>query len=358
MLNRRHFMATTGAAALSAAAATVAPAAFGVGDRAWAQTRIPYGAAVKTELLDTDPQYTAALKKYCQVIVGEGGLKWADLRPRRDMFVFEQPDRQLKFATDNGMAMRGHTLVWYAAMPDWALEIATPREAEFELVHHIETVMGRYRGRIPSWDVVNEPIAEDPSGRDTIRPSVWSEQLGRDYVARSLKVAAASDPDAQLVINDFNFEKNTTQSRRRRAAMMDLLRELKDKDVPLHALGLQGHLTGEAEIDKDGLSRFLEDVSSLGLDVLVTELDVIDNNLPGAVSVRDQIVALRVQDYLTAVTDAVQPTAILTWGITDRYTWVPMWFSRRDGKPNRPLPLDADYQPKSFMSVIKSFTGA
>lgn len=317
---------------------------------------IPYGAAVKTELLDVDVQYTDAIKRYCRMIVGEGGLKWADLRPQPETFDFTQADRQLEFADANGMTMRGHTLVWYAAMPDWALNLATPLAAELELVNHIETVLDRYRGRIPSWDVVNEPIADDPSGRDVIRPSVWSEQLGRGYIETSLRTAAEADPNAQLIINDFNFEKPTTQCRRRRAAMIDLLRELKDNGVPLHGLGLQGHLTGASEIDQDGLSRFVEDVNELELDVLVTELDVIDDKLPGNVHVRDQIVASRVKDYLDAITDVVQPKAILTWGISDRYTWVPMWFSRSDGLPNRPLPLDDKYQPKALFSVLQQYT--
>jgi len=356
-MRRRDFLFSAAAVTAAGVLDTLPPA--GLRSAAHAQAAgIPYGAAVKTELLDSDPQYTEALRTYCQMIVGEGGLKWADLRPSRDVFIFDQPDRQLEFATNNRMAMRGHTLVWYAAMPDWALEISTPEDAEHELVHHIETVVGRYRGRIPSWDVVNEPIADDPSGFDVIRPSVWSEQLGRNYIELSLRTASSIDPDAQLVINDFNFEEATTRSRRRRAAMMDLLKELKDKDVPLHALGLQGHLSGASEVDKDGLSRFVEDVNGLGLDILVTELDVIDDKLPGSIPVRDQIVATRVHDFLSAITDVVEPKAILTWGITDRYTWVPMWYSRNDGQPNRPLPLDAEYRPKAFLSVLQQFTGA
>jgi endo-1,4-beta-xylanase len=140
--------------------------------------------------------------------------------------------------------------------------------------------------------------------------------------------------------------------------MLGLLKGMKDRGVPVHALGLQGHLTGEAEIDKDGLSRFVEEVHGLGLDILVTELDVIDNNLPADIGVRDQIAAARVNDYLTAICDVVEPKAILTWGITDKYTWVPIWFSRQDGRPNRPLPLDENYQPKAMMQILQKFTRA
>lgn len=319
---------------------------------------VPYGAAIRADFLQTDPDYAAAVRKYCQQVVGEGGLKWFDLRPTRSSFEFDQPDRLIAFADANGMTMRGHTLIWYAAMPEWTAEIDTSAQAEFELIHHIEVVTGRYRGRVPSWDVVNEPIAEDPASEGPLRDSIWLQQLGKDYIELALRTAAASDGNAQLVLNDFNFEKTTALSRRRRTAMLDLLRDLKDRDVPIHALGLQGHLSGEAEIDKEGLSAFVDEVHSLGLDILVTELDVIDNNLPASHGVRDQIAAMRVRDYLTAVYDAVEPKAVLTWGISDKYTWVPMWFERRDGLANRPLPLDDTFQPKAMMQVLQEFTRA
>ncbi|WP_428670114.1 endo-1,4-beta-xylanase [Roseibium sp.] len=326
--------------------------------QAAARQRVPYGAAIRTDFLETDPHYAEAVRKYCQIVVGEGGLKWIDLRPSRSSFEFDQPDRLIAFADANGMTMRGHTLIWYAAMPDWTVEIDTAKEAEFELIHHIEVVVGRYRGRIPNWDVVNEPISEDPDKEGPLRDSIWLQQLGEDYIELAFRTAAATDQNTQLVLNDFDFEKATPVSRKRRSLMLDLLKKLKDRDVPVHALGLQGHLTGEAEIDKDGLSRFVEDAHGLGLDILVTELDVIDNNLPANQGVRDQIAAMRVNDYLSAICDVVEPKSILTWGLSDKYTWVPIWFSRRDGLPNRPLPLDENYQPKAMMQVLQEFTQA
>jgi endo-1,4-beta-xylanase len=96
----------------------------------------------------------------------------------------------------------------------------------------------------------------------------------------------------------------------------------------------------------------------MGLAILVTELDVIDDKLPPDPAIRDEIVASRAQAFLQAIGDVVRPEAVLTWGISDKFTWVPIWFSRKDGLPNRPLPLDANYQPKPLMRVIKAFTGA
>lgn len=354
-MRRREFVLSS----LSAGAAFsgLVDSRFGqVEARAAGKASIPYGAAVRVDHLEDDFNYRRAILNHCQIVVGEGGLKWIDLRPSRDKFVFDQPDRLLAFAEDNGLRMRGHTLAWYGAMPEWTETIATPKEAETELVRHIETVVGRYKGRIRSWDVVNEAIAENPTDETPIRESIWQKQLGKGYIELALRTAANVDPAAELVINDYDFENHTDQCRAKRKAFLDLVRDLKDRDVPLHAVGLQGHLPGDQEIDKEGLSAFVAELHGMGLAILVTELDVIDHKLPASNYDRDEIVANRARDFLTAIGDVCRPEAVLTWGITDRFTWVPIWFSREDGKPNRPLPLDANYRPKAMMRVIRTFT--
>lgn len=125
--------------------------------------------------------------------------------------------------------------------------------------------------------------------------------------------------------------------------------------MPLHGVGLQGHIQGRYQIDDDGLYKFVSEIRSLGLSVHVTELDVIDKDFPGPTVVRDAIVAARAYDFLNAVFAAVRPSVIATWGITDRYTCMPMWNKRADGLSNRPLPLDEHYQPKPLWFVIDYF---
>jgi endo-1,4-beta-xylanase len=317
---------------------------------------IPYGAAVRTDPLYDDPAYQKAILDYCQVIVGEGGLKWIDLRPDRHIFDFTQPDRQLAFAEAHGLEMRGHTLAWHGAMPDWTETIASAEEARDELVSHIHTVVGRYKGRIPSWDVCNEPIADTPTRDAPLRDSMWHRNLGRDYIELALRTTAAADPDARLVINEYNFEQATDESRARRKAFLDLLRDLKARGAPLHAVGIQGHIRSDTALDRSGLTAFIAEIDAMGLGVLVTELDVIDKSLPGPEVERDAAVAKIAEEFLDAIGAACRPEAVLTWGISDRFTWVPIWFTRDDGLPNRPLPLNADYQPKPMMQVIQDFT--
>jgi len=360
MLSRRDTILTSLKAATGVAITASSPLGTLLFSPARAQGRatpdgVPFGAAVRDGPLAAEADYRAALVRHCRQIVGEGGLKWYDLRPSRDRFVYDLPDKQIDFAASNGMTLRGHTLVWYGAMPDWTKSIATASEAERELVGHIEQVMGRYRGRIRSWDVVNEPIPDDPASRSDIRSSIWQQRLGESHIALALRTAARADPDAQLVMNEYDIEFVGARFRRKREAFLRLIRDLKLRNVPLHAIGLQGHLRGELPIDREGLSAFIAECRSMGLKVLVTELDVVDDKLPGPPEVRDILVASRVYDFLDAIRVSSPLDALLTWGISDRYTWVPTYFKRTDGHLNRPLPLDADYRPKPMMRVIEHF---
>lgn len=316
---------------------------------------IPYGAAVRGDALVDDYDYRTALADHCQLVVPEGGLKWDTVRPSEDRFDFYEGDKLLAFAEQNGMKMRGHTLIWYAAMPDWTSSIRGSKAAEKALTTHIRTVVGQYKGRIPSWDVINEAVADDPRGSDYLRPNLWLENMGKGYIETAFRRAAEADPQVQLVINEYDIECVGEQFRNRRNALLRIVRDLRDRDAPIHAVGFQGHLKGQYEIDKEGVSSFVAELKAMDVDVLVTELDVIDNLLPSDEKQRDAVIAGRVTDLLQAISDANQPTAILTWGITDRYTWVPMYFTRDDGSPNRPLPLDRDYKAKPLMDVIRRF---
>jgi endo-1,4-beta-xylanase len=316
---------------------------------------IPYGSAVRIGALESDSTYREAIIANCQMIVAEGEMKWADLRPARGQYRFENADTIIDFARQNKLDVRGHTLAWYGALPAWTDEIAGRAEAERELVDHIKTVVSRYRGVIPSWDVINEPLVDFPEGSTSLRPCVWTKHLGADYLSIALRTTAAVDPGARLVLNEYDIEFKGAQFAAKRNALLQLLRSLRDKDVPLHGVGLQAHLFADRAIDRDGLQAFLSEMVALKLDVLITELDVVDFALPGKISERDAMVAKKAGQFLEAVCDVVRPKAILTWGLSDRYTWVPIYFKRPDGMPNRPLPLDADLKRKPLFDVIEQF---
>ena len=319
------------------------------------QNLIPYGAAVRAGVLATDSSYREAIVSNCQIIVAEGEMKWGDIRPTRAEFRFEKADALVDFARQNGIAIRGHTLAWYGGNPEWTNAIASRAEAERELTDHIGTVVSRYRGAIPSWDVVNEPLVDWPDNAKSLRPSVWTKWLGPDYIPIAFRATALADPDTRLVLNEYDIEFKGARFAARRKALIELLRSLLDRGVPLHGVGIQAHLLADREIDRDGLQAFLTEIAAMKLDVLITELDVIDYVLPANVNERDARVAKLAGEFLKAVCDVVTPKAILTWGLSDRYTWVPIYFKRKDGMLNRPLPLDADFKRKPLYDVIEEY---
>jgi endo-1,4-beta-xylanase len=319
--------------------------------------KVPFGTAVALNDLKADPRLGDTISENCNIITPVSELKWSDLRPSPDKFSFEKADEVVAFAKANGLAVRGTALVWYAAMPDWTKSIDSEAAAERALTEHIAKVVSRYRGRVYSWDVVNEPIAEVPRRASDRRPSLWSAYLGERYIPLVFRLAAAADPHAQLVINEYDIEFSGEHFPIKRAAFRKLIFELLNADVPLHAVGLQCHLRGAKPIDRDGMEMFVTELRAHGLKVLVTELDVMDQDLPGPAVERDRIIAAQVSDLLAGVTAPGALDALLTWGISDRYTWISHSFPRQDGLPNRPLPLDADFRRKPFMDVIDDFTG-
>jgi endo-1,4-beta-xylanase len=148
-----------------------------------------FGAAVRSDALRNDAPYRQAATKFCQVVVPEGALKWATVQPKRGQFSFSDADSIIQFAGSNGINVRGHTLAWYAALPPWTAAIGSRAEAEAELVGHIRQTVTRYAGVIPSWDVVNEPIPDRPTSVRDLRESLWTKQIGPDYIPLALKTA-------------------------------------------------------------------------------------------------------------------------------------------------------------------------
>jgi len=219
-------------------------------------------------------------------------------------------------------------------------------------------VVGHYRGSLTSWDVVNEPIPDNAVSEGDRRPCFWSNLLGDRYIPFALETAAAADPNAKLTINEYDVEYAEQPYLMKRAALRRLVFELLDAGAPLHAVGLQCHLRGATRIDVDGLAHFVGELRGAGLGVYVTELDVNDSDLPADPRQRDEIIARQVHDVLSAVASAGPLDNVLTWGLSDRYSWISQMFPRADKLPNRPLPLDREFQPKPFMATLETFTGA
>lgn len=325
-----------------------------------AKKNILYGAASDYSILSSDSQFVAQYIENCNILVPENGLKWRSLRPSQESFNFTETDWLFRFAETHNLRMRGHTFVWHEAMPRWLRESISRRNAEQLLVNHIETVGKRYAGRVHSWDVVNEAI-EVPDGlQNGMRNTPWLEALGEDYIDLAFRAAAQADPAAMRLYNDYGLQYDTPNHNAKRYAALRLLERLQSKGTPIQAFGIQSHLrASETQFNPRKLRQFLQDIASMGLKILITELDVSDQGLPADIADRDRLVADAYREYLDVVLDEPAVIAVLTWGLSDRYTWLSEFKPREDGLPVRPLPLDENLERKpAWYAIAQAFDSA
>jgi endo-1,4-beta-xylanase len=318
-----------------------------------AQRGLLAGSAVSRAQLER-PEFTRLLAEEAGIVVCENDMKWPHVHPEQDRYDFTGGDALAAFAAAHRQKLRGHNLCWHEHNPPWLDRTATRENAADLLQQHISTVVGHFRGQAHSWDVVNEAVNPQDGREDGLRKSIWLDLIGPHYLELAFREAARADPSALLTYNDYDLEQDSPEHERKRQAVLRLLRSLRDGQAPIHALGIQSHLKAEADASQwDGLHRFLDQVQTLGLQVFVTELDVDDRALPANVEARDQLVAELYRDYLANVLGHRSVKAVLTWGLTDRDTWLDHSKPRADGLPQRPLPFDAELKPKPAFFAMR-----
>jgi endo-1,4-beta-xylanase len=322
-----------------------------------------YGSAIKYPDL-SNKKLAVMIAHECKMLVPEWEFKWtagsATLRPGFDQFDFTAADRMASFAKTHNLLLRGHTLVWHESLPRWFEKTVTSKNAEQLLTNHIQTVVGHYAGKIHSWDVVNEAVEPRERRSDNLRISPWLKLLGPNYIDLAFRLTAAADPQALLVYNDYGLDYDTPEDEAKRNAVLKLLRQLKSQRTPIHALGIQAHLSpGNHRFNPKKLKKFLRDVANLGLKIMITEMDVADKYLPFDVKMRDRIIAATYEDYLSVVLSEPAVISVVTWGLSDRYTWLNESNPRRDRAAIRPLPFDRNFQPKlAWNAIARAFDRA
>jgi endo-1,4-beta-xylanase len=310
-----------------------------------------------------DPVAAEIITRQFNQISPENALKFQPTQPAADRYTFEAADRYVQFGLDRHMQVIGHNLVWHSQTGAWVFQGADGQPADRETLlarmrDHIHTVVGRYRGRIHGWDVVNEAIDEDGS----LRKSPWQVGIGDDYVAKAFEFAHEADPDAELYYNDFNLEKPA-----KRAGVISLVRDLQARKLRIDGIGNQAHWR-LASPDIADIETALAELHGTGLKVMFTELDI--NLLPNAARGADPATA---NPYADGLPEEIQQqlarryadvfgvflkhrdavTRVTFWGLSDADSWL------NRGRANHPLLWDRQRQPKpAFYAVVEALRHA
>jgi endo-1,4-beta-xylanase len=314
----------------------------------------------------------ALVRTQFNTISPENVLKWEPIHPKSDQYNFGPADQYVEFGQKNGLFIIGHTLVWHQQTPKWVFQDAKGKPLDRDTLlarmrEHIFTVVGRYKGKIGGWDVVNEALNDD----GTLRESPWEKIIGEDYLLKAYQFAHEADPQVQLYYNDFSLENAP-----KREGAIALVKKLQAAGIPIAGVGLQGHYNMDwptpAQLDET-IAAF----SPLGVKVMITELDL--NMLPAATqsqaaevsmnfalraelnpytnglpAVVQQQLAQRYADLFAVLVKHHDVVSRVTfWGVTDGDSWLNNWPVK--GRTAYPLLFDRNRQPKpAFNAVIQT----
>ena len=297
-------------------------------------------------------------------IVAENCMKSAEIHPEKDRYHFEDADAFVAFGEEHGMHITGHTLVWHSQLSPWfpydeAGNKVSREEMIARLKDHISTVVGRYKGRIKGWDVVNEAILDDGS----LRMTPFLEIIGEDYLELAFRFAHEADPEAELYYNDYSMASPV-----KRARVVQLVRDLKQKGIRIDGVGMQGHM-GMDYPDVGEFEKSIEAYAAEGVKVMITEWDI--SALPtvrqGA-EISDTVAYMqamnpypdgmpreaqeawneRVRTFMDLfLKHSDKISRVTAWGVTDRSSWLNNW--PMPGRTNYPLLFDRDNQLKPVM---------
>jgi endo-1,4-beta-xylanase len=321
--------------------------------RTAAENGIVFGTAYSTRLSE-DADYVRLVDREAALLFTEDDLLWYKLKPTPDAELdFSYADQLMAFAKRHRQIVFGAHLVWDEGFGDgWGDELweLSAEEARELILGIVDTVVRRYRGKVAGWIVVNEAI--DAHTDDGLRTDVpWYQTIGPTYVAEAFHAARAADPHATLVLNEFGFETDAEfdTAAERRSQALKVIDALQAQDVPLDAFGIQGHLSAAGfreAFDARAYKRFLAELADRGLDILLTEIDVLDDDLPADNAIRDGAIADAYERFLDVALTEPAVRSVMTFGLSDRYTWLQEDYPREDGAPRRPLPYDDELRPK------------
>ncbi len=311
------------------------------------------GAAISQSHLG-EAAYTQAAKEH-NYVTPENEMKWDTVQGQANQFNFGPGDAIVNFAQQNGMLVKGHTLVWHSQLPGWVNNLNGETAVRNAMIKHIETVMTHYKGKVFAWDVVNEAIDVDNKstsmGNARFRDTVFYKNLGEGYIDEAFIAAHAIDPDAKLFYNDFGTDGMNDKSDK----VYELVVGMLERGVPIDGVGLQTHIgTPNPSAMASEIATNIARLTALGLEVQISELDI--NGCDGHT---DQVQATMYHDIVAACVADPLCTAVTMWGITDKYSWLNSFGEAGcNGQSARALLWNDNYQKKgSYDSVLQALLG-
>jgi len=323
------------------------------------------------QIMGKEPEVYNILEKHFNSITPENILKWEEVHPEPDCYDFEAADRYVELGEKYNLQIIGHCLVWFFQTPVWVFQDAKGkplgREALLEQMRdHIFTVMGRYKGRIHGWDVVNEAVMKDGS----LRKCGWLDIIGEDYLVKAFEYAREADPDAELYYNEYD-----TEHKAKRDAVIRLIRKLQAEGIRIDGVGTQGHWFLDyptlAEVEKA-----IVEISKLNVPQMITELDVsvlpfypVDSKMVD-ISSFDPVKQKKFNPYPDGLPDSVQEelakryaelfgvfikhqdkiSRVTFWAVHDKQSWRSYLPIR--GRVDYPMLFDGQYQPKPALEAV------
>lgn len=318
------------------------------------------------QVYEKEPNSAKLILQQFNAITPENSMKASLIHPHWDKYDFEAADKLVDYGKKYNLPINGHTLIWHSQLPAYVRRIKNADSLRQFFTGHITTVAGRYKGKVSSWDVVNEALNEDGS----LRKSIFLQQLGEDYIVEAFRLAQQSAPNTELYYNDYNIEQPE-----KRAGAIALIKKIQAAGVRIDGVGIQGHWQVSnlplAEIEESILA-----FSALGVKVMFTELDlsVLPNPWESNTADINRTAVSNtpgLNPYPRELPDSVQAklskaygelfrlflkhpgkiSRITFWGVHDGQSWLNNWPIR--GRTNYPLLFDRQYHPKpAFYTVI------
>jgi len=299
----------------------------------------------------SDETYVETLSQF-NTMVAENACKFKAIQREQGVWNFDDCDAHYQKAVELGQKFRGHCLLWFNYQPQWFHNITDADVMEKTIVEHITNVLNHYRGKIDTWDVVNEAVEDTATGENgtwELRDCYLTKVLP-NYIDIAFKTAREVDPTVKLFYNDYEIEGDDIHEGKKTNAVYNLVKDMVERGVPIDGVGIQYHLYTDKPVKYENVMKTIARFGELGLEVQITEMDV--NSVEGKTEESFALQAKLYREGLKACLDSPNCTAFLIWGVSDADSW------RRNGYP---LIFNTDYTPKpayyALIDVLKEYNG-